>query len=897
MPVIDTFTATRDGRPDPDALLEKLQQDEQAARRGKLRIYFGSNAGVGKTCAMLNAARQELTQGRDVVAGVVETHGRRETAELLGGLELLPRYSVMHRDCTLSEFDLDAALARHPSVLLVDELAHSNVPGSRHPKRWQDVEELLRAGIDVWTTLNVQHLESLNDIVSGIIGIRVRETVPDHLFDEAHEVLVIDLPPDDLLRRLKEGKVYLAPQAERASRHFFRKGNLLALRELTLRRTADRVDAQMRDYRRERSIHTLWPARERLLVGVAGHPSDERLVREAARLAQKLEADWIVVHVASTQRRGAGAVRHGAAMKTLALAAEFGADTATLSGMDVAEALVACAREHNANRLVLGHYPRKVWQFWHQSVSDRISRHHPEIDQIVIAHGPLPTLVAPPPKAEVPLPPSRAPAYLWASLACFVATAVAALLLQVFDLANVVMLFLLTVVLVALRYGRGPGVWAAMLAVLCFDFFFVQPRWSFTVNDTQYFFTFALMLGIALITGQLTARLRHEARTAAARERRATSLARLARDLSAALTVEQIGEVALRTFGGVFEARVGLALPDAADSVRAVGSGAFPLDESIAQWAYDHGQPAGKGTDTLAAAKGCYLPLKAPMRVRGVLVLELAEAERLHEPEEQRLLEACMSQLAIALERVHYVEVAQSTLVQMEGQRMRNTLLAAISHDLRTPLTTIIGAADAAVPHAPPGPLAALLGSIHDQASSMQRLIENLLDMARLQERGVRLNRQWHSLEEIVGSALRQLREPLAGHVLRTAMAPHLPLVEVDALLLERVLVNLLDNAAKYTPPGTLVQISARQGQDGIVLEVADTGPGCPRGSSPQSLFEPFTRGQQESPVAGIGLGLALAKRIIEAHGGRIEAEPHAASGISFVITLPAGDPPSMEAL
>ncbi|MEB0045303.1 MULTISPECIES: sensor histidine kinase KdpD [unclassified Pseudomonas] len=897
MAVIERLNAPPDDRPDPDALLAKIQQEEHAALRGKLRIYFGSNAGVGKTCAMLAAAQREVMRGRDLLAGVVETHGRRETAELLAGLEELPRASILHRDYTLSEFDLDAALLRHPSLVLVDELAHSNVPGSRHPKRWQDVEELLRAGIDVWTTLNVQHLESLNDIVSGIIGIRIRETVPDHVFDDAHEVVVVDLPPDDLLRRLKEGKVYLAPQAERASRHFFRKGNLLALRELALRRTADRVDSQMRLYRRERSINTLWPARERLLVGMAGDAGDERLVREAARLAQKLEADWMVVHVASAQRQGTSASRYLTAMKSLALAAEFGADTATLPGMDVAEALATCARELNANRLMLGHRPRKAWQFWHQSVSDRISRHHPQIDQIVIAHGLLPD-VAPIKAAETqPALSGRALAYLWASLACFAATAVAALLLQVFDLANVVMLFLLTVVLVALRYGRGPGVWAAMLAVLCFDFFFVQPRLSFTVNDTQYFFTFALMLGIALITGQLTARLRHEARTAAARERRATSLARLARDLSAALTVEQISEVALHTFSAVFEARVGLALPDAAEGVHSIGAGLLPIDESIAQWTYDHGQPAGQGTDTLAAAKGCYLPLKAPMRVRGVLVLELVQSERLNEPEERRLLEACMSQLAIALERVHFVEVAQSTLVQMEGEKMRNTLLAAISHDLRTPLTTLIGAADTALPHAPPGPLTDLLLGIHDQATSMQRLIENLLDMARMQERGVRLNRQWHSLEEIVGSALRQLREPLAGHTLQTDIAAQLPLVEIDALLIERVLVNLLDNAAKYTPAGTRVSVAAQQVEELIVLEVSDNGPGCPAGNNPHSLFEPFTRGQQESAVAGIGLGLALAKRIIEAHGGRIAAQRNADQGMRFVITLPAGTPPSMETL
>lgn len=881
--------ALHNERPDPDALLARVQREEQAALRGKLRIYFGSNAGVGKTCAMLAAAQHEVAQGGDVLAGVVETHGRARTAEMLHGLEQLPRTALLHREFALSEFDLDGALRRHPAVVLVDELAHSNAPGSRHPKRWQDVEELLSAGIDVWTTLNVQHLESLNDLVSGIIGIRVRETVPDHVFDNAHEVVVIDLPPDDLLQRLKDGKVYLGPQAERASKHFFRKGNLLALRELALRRTADRVDAQMRVYRREQSIKALWPARERLLVGVVGDAGDERLVREAARLAQKLEADWIVVHVASAQ--GRGAKRYLTAMKTLTLASEFGADTATLPGMDVAQALVACAREHNANRLVLGHHPRQAWRFWHSSVSDRISRHHPHIDQIVIAHGVLP---GPAPALEKPTPvPGKAVAYLWATLACFAASAIAALLLQVFDLANVVMLFLLTVVLVALRYGRGPGVWAAMLAVLCFDFFFVQPRYSFTVNDTQYFFTFALMLGIALITGQLTARLRHEARTAAARERRATSLARLARDLSAALTVEHISEVALRTFSGVFEARVGLALPDAADGVHSAGTGGLPIDESIAQWTYDHGQAAGQGTDTLSAAKGCYLPLKAPMRVRGVLVLELTHRERLNDPQERRLLEACMSQLAIALERVHFVEVAQSTVVQMEGERMRNTLLAAISHDLRTPLTTLIGAADTALPHAPPGPLTELLHGIHEQATSMQRLIENLLDMARMQERGVRLNRQWHSLEEIVGSALRQLREPLAQHVVCTALAAQLPWVEVDALLLERVLVNLLDNAAKYTPPGTRITVAASATTDTMVLEVSDTGPG----RAPANLFEPFTRGQQESSVTGIGLGLALAKRIVEAHGGHIEAHPGATRGLHFIITLPAGTPPPLESL
>ncbi|MEF9672946.1 DUF4118 domain-containing protein [Pseudomonas sp. PCH446] len=652
----------------------------------------------------------------------------------------------------------------------------------------------------------------------------------------------------------------------------------------------------MRVYRRERSIDTLWAARERLLVGIAGEASDERLVREAARLAQKLEADWIVVHVESVSTGGMALRRRAAAVKTLALAAEFGADTAILAGIDVAEALVACARERNANRLLLGHRPAGSGSSGTRrsaTGSAAITRRSTR------SSSPMASCRARrrPPGSGAATGAGQGLAYLWASLACFAATALAALLLQVFDPVNVVMLFLLTVVLVALRLGRGPGVWAAMLAVLCFDFFFVQPVWSFTVNDTQYFFTFALMLGIALITGQLTARLRHEARTAAARERRATSLALLARDLSAALTVEQLGAVALRTFSGVFEARVGLALPDAGDRVSTMAGSVFPVDESIAQWTYEHGRPAGQGSDTLAAAPGCYFALKAPMRVRGVLVLDLSDAERLKDPDEQRLLEACMSQLAIALERVHFVEVAQSTLVQMEGERMRNTLLAAISHDLRTPLTSIIGAADAAAPHVRDALVGGLLGGIHDQACAMQRLIENLLDMARLQEHGVRLNRQWHSLEEVVGSALRQLREPLARHPVRALLPVDLPLVEIDALLIERVLVNLLDNAAKYTPAQTPIEITASQVDERIVLEVADSGPGCPSGIAAEQLFEAFSRGRQESAVSGIGLGLALVRRIVEAHGGRVVARPRVPNGLCFVISLPAGHPPSMETL
>lgn len=878
-------------RPDPDRLLAEAAADEARAARGKLKIFFGACPGVGKTWAMLQSLHQLRGEGKDVLVGVVETHGRAETARLLQDLPQQPPREVGHRGRTLPEFDLDAALAAHPDLIAVDEFAHSNPEGSRHRKRWQDVEELLAAGIDVHTTLNVQHLESLNDIVGRITGIRVRETVPDHAFDGADDVVVVDLPADELLKRLAEGKVYLPGAAERAREHFFRKGNLIALRELALRRAADRVDAQMRDYRRARAIEAVWPTRERLLVGLAGTDSDERLVRDAARLARKLEADWIAAHVDVVRRHHGKAARSRIA-RVLELAASLGAETLTLSGADVASALAACARTRNVNRLLLGHRSRPSWQFWHRSTVDRIARRHPDLDLIVVARGASRREST---RQEFASPRIKWASYAWATLACLVATAVASVLLHVFDLANVVMLFLLAVVIVAWRWGRGPGAWAAFLAVACFDFFFVPPRLSMSVSDTQFLFTFALMLGVALAIGQLTARIRHEARVAGARERRAITLATLAREFSGALTVEQIAEIARRDFGGGFHAGIGLALPDAGDRVRAVAGNAVMLDEGIAQWVYDHAQPAGAGTATLGAARARYLPLKAPMRVRGVLALESTESEWLDEPEEQRLLEACCNQLALALERVHFVEVAQSTLVQIEGERMRNTLLSAMSHDLRTPLTTILGAAQAATAQLREHPAAALVASIGEQAQAMLRLVENLLDMARLQSRGVELNRQWQSLEEILGSALREFREPLRTHPVHVDVPADLPLLEVDALLIERVVVNLLENAAKHTPHGTPIEVLARHEDGNVIVEVNDSGPGLPPGP-PEKLFDPFERGRKESPVAGIGLGLALARRIVKAHGGTIEARPRAPSGASFVVTLPASPPPQVEA-
>ena len=890
-----------DLRPDPDALVARLQAEQATAHRGKLRIYFGSNAGVGKTYAMLSAAQGERQAGHEVLVGLVETHGRAETAERLRDLEQLPLLTVSYQGKQLREFDLDAALARHPQVLLLDELAHSNAPGSRHPKRWQDVEELLDSGIDVWTTVNVQHLESLNDVVSGIVGIKVRETVPDQIFDDADEVVMVDISPDELLRRLKDGKVYHLEQAERASRHFFRRGNLLALRELALRRTADRVDEDMRDYRRERSIGNVWPTRERLLVGVGGRAGDDALVRQVARLARRLEADWMVVYVDAPQRQHRPRAAQAVVLKTLALAARLGAETATIPGADVAEALVHFARERNASHIVLAQQQLAAWspaRWVTRSLPERIARLDPGLDVLVLS-----TRLPVGPVVSAPVVSDRKKSWAWrgyvgASLACFAATGIAELLLQVFDPANVVMLFLLVVVLSALRWGRGPGAWAALLSVACFDYFFVPPRASFSVNDTQYLFTFSLMLGVALVCGQLMARLRYEAKVATERERRAGALARLARDLSGALMQEQIAQIALSTMSGVFDAKAGLLLPDLDERLLPAPGSAVQMDVSLARWSMEHAQMAGQGTDTLTAAAALYVPLLAPVRPRGVLALELRSPGRLDVPEERRLLQACASQIALALERVHFVDVAQQTQVAMEGERMRNTLLSAVSHDLRTPLTSILGAAEVAQRHVTEGVGADMLGQIRWQAQSMQQLVDNLLAMARLQQGGVHLKREWLPVEEVIGSALHQLGDRLAQHPVKTRLANDLPLVHIDAILMERVLVNLLDNACKYTPDGTQIQVEARVVGDEFLLSVADGGPGLPPHLNAQQLFEPFTRGVVESSVSGIGLGLTLARRIAEAHGGKLDAAPAPSGpGVVFTIHLPLETPPELDDL
>jgi two-component system sensor histidine kinase KdpD len=891
-------------RPDPDALLASVRREQQAAARGKLKIFFGASAGVGKTYAMLSAARRRLEEGRDVVVGIVETHGRGETAALLEGLEILPRRRLVRRDHAIDEFDIDAALARRPGLILVDELAHTNAPGSRHPKRWQDVDELLAAGIDVSTTLNVQHLESLNEVVGGITGIRVWETVPDTFFDSADEVVLVDISAEDLLARLKEGKVYMPAQAERAAENFFRKGNLIALREIALRRTADVVEGDVQAYRADKAIGSVWKTHSRLLCCIGPSPGAEQVVRSSARLANELGVAWSAVYVETPRLQRLAAPERERILKVVKLAQELGARTAILAGNDAAGAIAGHAGKENIGTVVLGRASRRRLP-WQRSLGESLAAANDDLDVIEIGRGPresgapIATRAPAPDAVADPKATDRRLRYLWTLLACLATTGAAALLHPTFELANLVMLFLLAVVLVGMQWGRGPAVLAAVVNVLAFDFFFVPPRFSFDVSDVQYLFTFGVMLAVGLITGQLMAGLRYQALVAGHREERTRMLYEYAHDLSGLLAPEQVVETAEAFMARAFRAQVRVLVPDERGHLvpPREGGTSTRVDLACAQWSFDKSQPSGAGTDTLAGNEFLFLPLKAPMRTRGVLAIRPERARDLMIPEQTRLYETFATLTATALERVHYVDVAQNALVRIESERLRNSLLSALSHDLRTPLAVLLGLAESLAIVPPPltGEQAQMAQAIAEQTRRLIALVNNLLEMARIQRGEVKLRLEWHPLEEVVGSALRAVGPVLGTRKLTVDLPPDLPLVRMDAVLIERVLANLLENASKYTPGDASIAIEARTAGNDLEVAVADDGPGVPPGKE-EAIFDKFTRGAKELATPGVGLGLAICRAIVEAHQGSIRAESGLERGARFVFTLPLGEPPAVEA-
>lgn len=901
-----------DRRADPDALLRRVQAEEQRAQRGKLKIFFGATAGVGKTYAMLEAAQRRKAEGLDVVAGYVEPHGRRDTERLLDGLEAIPFRAVGSEGAASQEFDLDAALVRRPTLILVDELAHTNAPGSRHAKRWQDVEELRDAGIDVYTTLNVQHLESLNDVIAGLTGVRQQETVPDTVFEGADEVELADLSPDDLLQRLREGKVYVPQQARIAIENFFRKGNLIALRELALRKTAERVDAAMERWRGAEAVAQPWLATERIIVGLGPRSDGESLVRAGKRLATALRAPWIVVYVETPYLIRLPEAERNRRIEWLRLGESLGAETVTLGGAAPADELVGYARTRSASRILLGQPSRRGWRRWLQpSTVDQVLARARGIDVTVIKTTEAQRLARSPLLARsraflLPAPSAKRRWPRYAATAAIVTgvTGLGILTDPVLSDTNTALLYLAGIVIVAWRYGRGPSVAASLLSVLSFNFFFVDPRYTFNVADGQYLITFAVLMAVGLLIGQLMASVRLQARVAGYRERRTALLYGMSRELASTRGTESVARVAVRHIGEVFEAQVVVLLPDERGRTRMPTGTPEPaslreVDLSVSQWVQDHGKPAGLGTDTLPGAVARYLPLVGARGgvevVFGVLALLPVNPRRILLPEQSHLLNTFASQLALALERSALSEQAQAARVQAETESVRNSLLAAISHDMRTPLAVIGGAASSLAD--PASRLDAdtrreLAQSIVDESTQMTQLIANVLDMTRLESGRQPARLEWTAIEEVIGSALQRLSKPLAGYRVSTHLKEAPPLVRADPVLLEQLFFNLIENATRHTLSGTHISISAQRGVESLDLLVADDGPGFPAGIDPNDLFEKFRRGRAEGVSGGVGLGLAICRAIAQAHGGEIRAERIPAGGALFIVTLPLGDEP-----
>ena len=878
-------------RPKPEAFLAEARQEEARAARGRLKVFLGAAPGVGKTYSMLAAARVKKVEKTDVVAGLVETHGRRETDSLLEGLEILPRKTLEHRGITLREFDLDAALERRPALILLDELAHTNAPGCRHAKRWQDVEELLDRGVDVFTTVNIQHLESLNDVVAQITGVTVRETVPDSMLEKA-DVELVDLPPEELLERLKEGKVYLPDTAVRAAENFFTLANLTALRELALRATAEGVGAQVETQRRREAPETIWPTTERLLVCVGPGPYSAKLVRATRRMAARLQAEWTAVYVDTAVRR-MSEVQRASAIDNLRLAERLGAETLTLTARDVVEGVLDLARQRNVNRIIVGKELQPRWaRVFRPSIVDELLRRSGDIDVYVITGDPG---LAMPHSPRAPSPPAPWSEYAVASAAVAVATAASWAVNPVLSLTNLVMIYLLATLFVASRGHRGPAIASAALGVLCFDFFFVPPRFSFAVADTQYILTFLVMFVVAVVITELTAHIREQAESSRLSEMRTAAMHALSRDLASTRGLDSILQVAVSHMAQVFDSDVIALIPGPGGRLeeKAASGEKRDLDDkerSVAQWVFDLGQSAGLGTQTLPVVNALYAPLVGSQGPAGVLRVQPRVRERLLIPDQMLLLESFAHQIGLALEVDRLQENAKEALIEAERERLRSSLLSSVSHDLRTPLAGIIGSVTSLLQSG--ASLASvksreLLENIQSEGERLSRLVHNLIETTRLESGAVRLHKEPHPLEELVGSALERMDKLLNGRKVTTSLPEDLPLVPLDSVLMEQVFINLLENAARHTPAGTPIEILAKAGPGLVTIEVADRGPGLHEDEL-ERVFEKFYHAK--SPQAGAGLGLAICRAVVDAHGGRIWAENRPGGGASFRFTLPVGE-------
>ncbi|KLU60815.1 sensor protein KdpD [Peptococcaceae bacterium CEB3] len=882
----------QDRRADPDDLLAGIKEENG----GRLTVFLGAAAGVGKTYAMLEAAREKLAEGVEMVAGWVEPHARPETLALLEGLPSIPPRALEYRGKTLVEMDLDAILKRRPKLVLVDELAHTNAPGARHMKRYQDVEELLAAGIDVYTTLNVQHVESFKDIVAQITGVKVRESVPDQVLEKARLQLV-DIPPEELIQRLQEGKVYVPDQAVRAIKNFFRPGNINALRELSMRFTAQRVDRQLETYMRAHGIAGPWPAGERVMVCISPSPFSERLIRFGRRIAVGLRAELLVVYVETPRRLPATEKEKNQLAKNMHLAQELNAETISIGGGDVAEELLEIARRRNVTQIIIGKPGKYGFLDRLQgSVIDKVVRRSQNVSVHVIPGDLGPQEEAVGTRSQKRRPSFPFGRYLGVLLLMLLVTLAGHWLEPAFGVVNIAMLYLLPVLFAAVKWGLKPAVAASVLGLMAFDFFFIPPTLSFTVHDFRYLITFAIFLLVGLLTGKLSTRLREQVKHARKREIRTAALYALSREITAVGSLDRVLQSVARKVSETMEGQVIVLLPDETGGLmlRACSNSENAcrlLDDNeraVATWVFEHGEMAGKGTDTLGGSSGCYLPLKAERQTCGVLGIRFNSPERYLQDEQQRLLEAFSGLVAVAVTRISLEKEAREARLLNESEKLRTALLNSISHDLRTPLASMIGAVSSLLEGEEIYGVEArrdLLQTIHQGAVRMNRLVNNILDMARLESGMLQLHKEWCDIEDIIGVAVRRLGEPLRTRTLHIDIGRGIPLIHVDFVLIEQVVVNLLDNALKYSKPDSEILLAVHSDKREVEVSVHDQGTLIPE-SDLERVFDKFYRINAPRQISGTGLGLAICKGIIDVHGGKIGAK-NERDGVTVRVVLP----------
>ena len=887
-------------RPDPDVLLAKLNREAQ----GKLTVFLGAAAGVGKTYTMLELAHELLTAGEDVVIGWVETHGRPETERMVEGLPRLPGKEFKYRNKILHEMDIDGILNRKPKVVLVDELAHTNVVGSRHVRRFQDVEEILNAGIDVYTTLNIQHIESLNDIVAQITGVTVRETVPDSIVEQADQVQIIDIPPNELIKRLKEGKVYIPCQAELALNKFFRPGNINALRELALRFTANRVDKELHEYMQAHDIAGPWAAGERVMVCVSASPFSAQLIRAARRLARGLQAELLAVHIEVPQRLGLSEKERDRIFRNMRLAEELGAKTLSVTGNNLTEEILSVARDYNVTHLVVGKPLQGRVQEWlsGKAVVDKLIRHSGGMN-IHVIQGVTEVKDEPKVKTKVTTAPILWRNYVAGLLMVATVTASTWLWRDYVDPVHVIILYLLPVLLSAVWWGKGPSYVTALCSVVLFDFLFTLPIFSLSVADFRYVWSLPLFLIVAFIIGGQTEKLRVEVMLAKQREKSTRALYAFSRDIAAVVDARIIARNLVDQVWQILEEPVVAFLPDQNGKLVLVAeagtekAGIDPREMAVAIWSYEHNEIAGSYTETLPGATYMYVPLTTSGNAVGVLGIHI-QGEMLT-PVQRRLIEAWAGLAAIAVERVNLAEQARQAALLVASDQLRTALFNSISHELRTPLASIIGAISSLLDT--DGVYSGedrkeLLETVKEGAARMDRLVANLLDTARLESGMMQLKKDWCDMEDIIGIALRRVAECIEGRPLLINIPEELPLVKADCVLLEQVLINLLDNACKYSTDGSEITITVTQNETVVEVSVADRGAGIPPEYLSQ-VFDKFYRVEQPKSVSGTGLGLSICKGIIEAHGGYIHAKNRLDGGTSMTFAIPLGEQPDFHML